>query len=1345
MKVKLKTLAAALLLSCGALPAAAQTDVTDQYLKNAGFDTNFDYPASATGNVKQEILEVDGWTKDFTAEYTITGVYQFGTAKTFNSAPVPATGSDGTSGGGALALSTGWGEHLRFYQNVSLPDGRYALVTSFYNSHTVTAGQSLTGWIPEEGDSVMSTLEAFPSNRWVQDTIFFYVTGETTGRIQIGLLSIFGSGSGSTAKLLLDYVKLLDYGVDKSELQALITDAAGLYGTGEGNEAAALKTQIDAATEIDARTDATMKEVLDAMDMLKQAMDNYRLANGEVLDVSFHISNPSFEDDGLNGWVNEGMQSQGNSSFTEKVGSTYAEKYASKGSHVADCSLTQTISGLDNGRYILKAAAQNVQQGIDEEQQGAYLFANRCSTEVTAAAGDYEVDFIVVEGEARIGFKAENATGNWVSCDNFRLYFAGSDPALLQAELAARVEEAEELAGKPMKNDILAELREATAAVEALIATPADANVPAAARNLRDIAEKAEASAQNYAELQAAIDEAVETYGDGSLTGAADFLIAIEAAKDSVANLEAEPESLAEAMAALAEATLMFRTANATGAVPEVTTNPFVARGSTMAFGRSTIEGVEPGELREHGFCWSTEPDPTIYDNRSTRYYSNNGYVYRMDNLAPSTFYYVRAYAITKNYAVGYGETVRIPTLPKGNISWSYNNGGPADDNERINAAVRSAVDYWNNLTAIDGLRLTVNYGSGTPTADCSYGGWMRVGPNASYQRTGTIMHEMGHAVGVGTHSVWWGVLKPGGQWLGERVTRLMQFIDNDPAAVLKGDSQHMWPYGINGAHEDTGNEFLYIANGLITQALGEDGLPPTGGFATPGYAFACEEGTKYYLKNEHKSYGLYTSYLAEDSEGRLSWHALTAAEATANDSAAWYLHYDPDSCYYQFRNAATGKYISFQEAGTNGIRPVATEQPSKKENFQLIEWYEAVDLGKGATGADYKGFWIICPQKMSNPPTLTAQADGATGTTNFKLDGATASQRWLILTADEVQAFEQTTESLMLADLRVNGSTIAGFSSEKTAYRYSVDPDATASEFVVTAEKSNNFSGTIEVTQPQDIPGRATVTASTADGKTTVYTIDFLENYAYRWDGQGATGSGSKPSNFGWDASPSVTWQEANAAYNRYVDPGQSQYTGYTLDGETYDQNRILWIRYNNDEEFTYTFSGLEAGKDYAFSFNYGWHNNGSRPQLTVGVREKDGTTLFHEEQYTASATKRVLTSGGFTFRVPEDCDAEEFCISIRNAGNNDCMVIIADLSVTDTELPTGISLVEQDGTGPRLLVEEAEGGAYLSSPSGQRQATVYRIDGTAAATLSLGSEKVFLPLQPGIYIVEQTKFAVR
>ena len=72
-----------------------------------------------------------------------------------------------------------------------------------------------------------------------------------------------------------------------------------------------------------------------------------------------------------------------------------------------------------------------------------------------------------------------------------------------------------------------------------------------------------------------------------------------------------------------------------------------------------------------------------------------------------------------------------------------------------------------------------------------------------------------------------------------------------------------MWPYGINGAHEDTGSEVLYIGNGLITQALGEDGLPPTGGFATPAYVFEQEDHVKYYLKNEDETAGLYTSYLS--------------------------------------------------------------------------------------------------------------------------------------------------------------------------------------------------------------------------------------------------------------------------------------------------------------------------------------------------------------------------------------------------------------------------------------------------------------------------------------------------
>ena len=66
-----------------------------------------------------------------------------------------------------------------------------------------------------------------------------------------------------------------------------------------------------------------------------------------------------------------------------------------------------------------------------------------------------------------------------------------------------------------------------------------------------------------------------------------------------------------------------------------------------------------------------------------------------------------------------------------------------------------------------------------------------------------------------------------------------------------------MWPYGVNGAHEDNGTQNLYIANSLLAEALGEDGLAPTSGqFATPAYVFEQDDNTKYYLWNERLQAG---------------------------------------------------------------------------------------------------------------------------------------------------------------------------------------------------------------------------------------------------------------------------------------------------------------------------------------------------------------------------------------------------------------------------------------------------------------------------------------------------------
>jgi len=432
---------------------------------------------------------------------------------------------------------------------------------------------------------------------------------------------------------------------------------------------------------------------------------------------------------------------------------------------------------------------------------------------------------------------------------------------------------------------------------------------------------------------------------------------------------------------------------------PTVVTDTRFARGSNQAFGRATFTAASGNSISKRGFCFSTtHSEPTIDDQLSTGTLSNNGLIYWMKDLEPSTRYYARAYAVAKDGSVGYGNVIKIVTLPKGTITWGYDNGGSEDQNSRINAAVGSCVNYWNNLTSIDGLYLNVHYGSETPTADCSYGGWMRVGPNSSYQKTGTIMHEALHAIGVGTCGLWYDGSSPlragsgTGQWLGERATELVQFWDNNKTSTLNGDGTHLWPYGINGAHEDTGSEVLYIGNSLIAQAVCEDGLPPTSGrpAGLPYYSFDQEDTLRYYIKNESESYGLMTSYLTMSADGSLGWEKLSAQEATASDKAAWCITFNPTTQYYSIKNIATGKYITL-----NGT-----------QNLQLMRSRKEVTNTAGAVVCSQRGYWFV---QGGSSTCLSASNNGATTTAGLNLADNQQRQRWIILTSKQASDMEDT------------------------------------------------------------------------------------------------------------------------------------------------------------------------------------------------------------------------------------------------------------------------------------------------------------------------------------------------
>lgn len=451
---------------------------------------------------------------------------------------------------------------------------------------------------------------------------------------------------------------------------------------------------------------------------------------------------------------------------------------------------------------------------------------------------------------------------------------------------------------------------------------------------------------------------------------------------------------------------------------PIVTTDTRFARGATVAYGRATFK-YNGSPITKRGFCWSADnKDPTVDDNVSKKILTNNGQIYCLTDLQPATKYYARAYAVASDGSVGYGNVIKIVTLPKGTITWQYDNGADAAANERINAAVGSCVEYWNNHTSIAGLNLNVHYGADTPTADCSYGGWMRVGPNSSYQRTGTIMHEALHAIGVGTHTVWNGSgtpLRAGngtGQWLGDRATELVRFWDDNNTTIVNGDQTHIWPYGINGAHEDNGTEVLYTITSLLAQAVGEDGLPATGvhSFGTPYYSFDQEDDVKYYIKSESETYGLYNSFLVEDASHNLKWKTMTAAEAEKNDAAAWYVTFTPDNQYYQLRNAATGYYVTYSTTGVNGIKTVSRSKPTNAENFHLMRSRIDVKTSAGTVVTPQRGYWVIHPDNGSQtPPCLAGYSNGSVTTQLLDLNDNKQVQRWLILTKEEASTLDNS------------------------------------------------------------------------------------------------------------------------------------------------------------------------------------------------------------------------------------------------------------------------------------------------------------------------------------------------
>lgn len=1019
----------------------AQTDVSKYYLTNYDFNQYFDYTASQSTAVAQELLDVKGWTSELTANYTIVGTYEYGFSGTFNGASVPSAGYDGNTGGG-LAISTGWEQTFAFYQTVTLPAGTYTLNVPTYNGGSATPAESQVAWVPASGTSVKSTVTSYAVGKWTLDKITFTLTKTTTGQIRFGMKATEG-GSANSAKLVVDYVQLVgeDMAVDKTELLATIATANSLYADGSGVGAQELLAAITAAQAVADAADAGVVAVLEANLALRNAVSVYRennVSEDNPLDKTEYIANPSFED-GTKGWTCDGLVTQTNSSFKKKAGSTYIEKWVSSGNKVGDASVSQTIT-LPNGVYVLTVGAQNLNQTSSTQKcTGVVIFADDSETDVYTPA-DYSVKFTNLTGEAVIGYRAVGATGNWLAVDNFRLSLVGYiTESTLMTEMQRLIANAESVQSSMMSRKAADDLATALAQAKAITADSEEADIQAAVKTIKAAIKQAGESVADYNALVESIGKA-ETAYDAEKNEAEALLAEIDKAKALAQDADAKAEDLYLEIEQLDKAVLAFNIANATagtGTAPAVTfTHKYVATGATEALVRATMTG---SNILERGVCWSTEHNPTVLDNRTTKSFSLNGYIYHIKGMKPATVYYVRPYVMNSTYTVAYGDEIKIVTHPQGGCTWSWNEGAPDEAaNTRCRNAIKQTIDYFNEWTGIRGFHLSGNYGSSTPTADCSYGGWMRIGPNSAYQAIGTVLHETGHGVGVGTHWIWYNCADTrentsSGKWLGREANDVLNFLENkvSDALYFTGDRTHGWganasyDWLVNGADKDKHSELQYIGGMCILYGLFIDGLCPTSSHVNgiAGYTYNFDDSKKYYLMNKHADRGLGEGLLAQNNSALVGWKPCLANESVS-DSAAWYLEFVPSLGYYRLKNAATGKYLSHTTSSTY-MSLKQTSTPSATEQFQLMPDRTDVTVGVGSSAFSTHGYWLTwndgSNKAMGAKTYIEKSGYGMLEQATFNYSNSATAQQWIIFSEDELEAYRQAAIATGIESVSLN------------------------------------------------------------------------------------------------------------------------------------------------------------------------------------------------------------------------------------------------------------------------------------------------------------------------------------
>lgn len=351
--------------------------------------------------------------------------------------------------------------------------------------------------------------------------------------------------------------------------------------------------------------------------------------------------------------------------------------------------------------------------------------------------------------------------------------------------------------------------------------------------------------------------------------------------------------------------------------------------GSRVIYAKFTISG---GTASDKGICYSiTNDNPTVTTDNICNNFWNDTYmysnIYYVNNLSPSTCYYIRGYVKDSKNNYYYTNAIKTYTTPPGKgISCT---GYPSEswaNTAQAKIVTERTLTYLNNSAYVPAVTFYVTYDYTKSTAAMSTSGELLCN-DARYINTGTWLHEIGHLMDYTFGDALSNQDFPYARYghiLGRRLAEMCEFLfDTTNSGTICNDI-HCFPFteytSSYSIETHTFQDQLHQIAALFNCVKGYDGFTGVSNKKLITSYYIIDEDYNYYIK------AAFSNKYLTDVSGVLMY------TNTAIEASKWRIIYDPYFATYKIQNTKTSSYINIQTSSV----ALSTSAPTSYGNIQI-------------------------------------------------------------------------------------------------------------------------------------------------------------------------------------------------------------------------------------------------------------------------------------------------------------------------------------------------------------------------------------------------------------------------